>query len=143
MKKKDLEDIEFKIVIFPFDGYDLFWSQGSEKSELMLSFDTADTPEQDYKDAVHAAACWKRFAQGLTEEISVMIDLVALAGYNMPIDNAVQLQEEQIKRTIKWAGKVHLKASDNNVRVPQRPHWIKKEWEIRLGGKSLWPVSTI
>lgn len=53
--------------------------------------------------------------------------LASLVGYDVPVDSANLLTDEQLRELEVWAERTHLRASDNPVRVPPRPSWLPNQ----------------
>lgn len=53
-------------------------------------------------------------------------DLLLLVGYDVPNKEIAKWSEGRIAQVKKWAFAVHLRASDNIVRVPNRPLGLVK-----------------
>lgn len=60
----------------------------------------------------------------LDRDNDVVHDLLLLVDVYIPADVIARWTNRQYLRAEEWAGKAHLRASDNNVRVPSRPRFI-------------------
>jgi hypothetical protein len=53
--------------------------------------------------------------------------LLLVVEKEIPMEKIESLSDEEYEYAVDWAGKVHLKASDNPVQVPNTPTWLKDE----------------
>ncbi|MCC7208346.1 MAG: hypothetical protein IT323_13645 [Anaerolineae bacterium] len=60
----------------------------------------------------------------LDRDNDVVHDLLLLVDVYIPCDVIARWTNRQFDRAEKWASKMYLRASDNNVRVPSRPRFI-------------------
>lgn len=56
---------------------------------------------------------------------STLQDLLLLVDVDVPIGGIVGWTDDQMRAAEKWAGRVHLSASDNPVRVPPMPEFLR------------------
>ena len=54
----------------------------------------------------------------------ILSDLLILVGVDVPVAIVTRWTKKQREEAEKWAAKTHLKASDNNVRVPPKPLFL-------------------
>jgi hypothetical protein len=64
-------------------------------------------------------------------------DILALVGYDASPE---EIHEWPLDRRVEaevWAARVHLRASDNPIRVPPRPEWMPAPWLGPSRGKGI------
>lgn len=59
---------------------------------------------------------------------AVTSSLLLLVGIDAPVRLVATWTDDHVRDAEKWAGAVHLKASDNIVRVPPRPCFLPEPW---------------
>lgn len=72
-------------------------------------------------------------------KVRVLRDLLALADKDVSNRTLLKWTEEERKQAEKWAALTHLRASDNNVRVPPEPEHVKPLPAMLKVG--LWPMT--
>jgi hypothetical protein len=55
-------------------------------------------------------------------------DLLLIVGIDASRETIAQWSDRQVKAAEAWAGSAHLRASDNYVRVPNRPSFLPEPW---------------
>lgn len=63
-------------------------------------------------------------------DISITRDLLLLIGYDVPLKVLKSWSKERLLTLEKYAGAVHLRASDNPVKIPPLPSCIEK-YEVK------------
>lgn len=59
------------------------------------------------------------------KSLRITRDIIGLVGYDVPLVVLTSWPDDLINQAEKWAVKSHLKASDNNVRVPKFPMFLE------------------
>ena len=90
------------------------------------------------------AAAYKRAAAELATG-PVLRDLLALIGYSASLRTIARWPVAKRVEAEVYAVRVHLRASDNPVRVPPRPAWMPDPWKGRKQGRGIWtqPKGTV
>ena len=65
-------------------------------------------------------------AETKREELRSIQDLLALVDHKVTLKEIASWSNDKREKVVKWAGKVHLRASDNIVRVPPKPKFKSK-----------------
>ena len=72
------------------------------------------------------SACQGNFPGEREAEIRVIRDLLWLVDCEAPLTFLRPLSSRKLGLAAAWAGRSHLRASDNLVKVPTMPLWLKK-----------------
>lgn len=67
------------------------------------------------------------------KDMRVTRDLLLLAGIKVPLVDMREWSGWQFSQAEEWAAKVYSRASDNPVRVPAKPGFLKKYKEAENG----------
>ena len=59
----------------------------------------------------------------------VISDILSLVGYEVSAQAVAAWPFRKQIDALVWAGRTHLRASDNIVRVPARPDWMGEPWK--------------
>jgi len=59
------------------------------------------------------------------ENLHIIADMLGLVGIDVEASDVAQWTKVQQEQAEKYAAKAHLRASDNNVRVPTMPAFLK------------------
>lgn len=70
--------------------------------------------------------------------LKTLADLLSLVGIFVTVKQLRDHTQEELAEMEKWAVKTHLKASDNNVRVPPRPQTLPAPWTEEAGYVRQW-----
>jgi hypothetical protein len=76
-----------------------------------------------------------KYYTGLEEYLRTLQDVCSLADAKVTLKFLRTLTGEQMNELELWAGKICLRASDNNVKVPKYPKFLENHLDKYLKGK--------